>query len=197
MDAVLVAPGTMLIGDPERFAIESQISCAYESLSQRALGYFALHIGGRRFGVVSPDATLLACSFDEVERRLEHRGQHHAPEGLDLPLAELVERAETALYGWPDEGADDGELDSLSSAIHRAHVLWAPDGDEAFDDSSRVLHFDEGERVRLIGWKASVVAGRCVNTEHAEMTLAATEFYEVLAEWHERFWWQWVRAKRR
>lgn len=186
----------MMVGDPERFAIESEISCAFESLSRRALGYFVLHIGGRRFGVLSPDATLLACSFDEVERRLERRGQHHAPEGLDLPLIELVERAETALYGWDDEAPDDGSLDCLFKAIHHAHVLWAPDGDGAFDDGSRVLHFDEGDRVRLIGWKAGGMAGRIVITEHAEVTFAATEFYEVLAQWRQKFRSQWERAKK-
>lgn len=186
----------MLVGDPERFAIASHISCAYDSLSQRALGCFVLHIGGHRFGVLSPDATLLACSFDEVERRLERRGQHHAPEGLDLPLAKLVERAEAALYGSPDEGEDDEALELLSSAIHRAHVLWAPDGDEAFDDGSCVLHFDEGERVRLIGWKTGKVAGRPAISEQVEVTLTAIEFYGILAEWRQAFLSQWERAEK-
>ena len=32
-------------------------------------------------------------------------------------------------------------------------LVWAPDGDEAFDDGSYVLQFDVGDRVRLIAFK--------------------------------------------
>ena len=69
----------MLVGDPSKFAIESSISIAYEELGARALGFFVIHIGGRRYGVHEPDASWLACSFDEVERRLAERGTHTAP----------------------------------------------------------------------------------------------------------------------
>jgi immunity protein 42 of polymorphic toxin system len=37
----------MIVGNPSIFAIESQITKAYESLSMRALGFFVVHIGGR------------------------------------------------------------------------------------------------------------------------------------------------------
>ncbi len=34
-------------------------------------------------------------------------------------------------------------------------LMWAPDGDEAFDDGSYVLQIDSGSLVRLIGFKGT------------------------------------------
>jgi hypothetical protein len=58
----------MIVGDPSVFAIESEITRAYERLSFRALGYFVIYVCGRSYGVRAPDATMLACSFDAVEK---------------------------------------------------------------------------------------------------------------------------------
>src|SRR5580700_10908121 len=68
----------VIIGDPSVFAIESGITQAYDRLSQRALGFFVIPVGGRRFGVYKPDATMLGCSFDTVQRRIAERGTHTA-----------------------------------------------------------------------------------------------------------------------
>ncbi|MGD9724686.1 MAG: Imm42 family immunity protein [Pirellulales bacterium] len=69
----------MIVGDINRIGIESSIAQAYEHLGMRALGLFVLHVGGQRFGVYAPDATMLACSFDSVVQRIEHRGLHDQP----------------------------------------------------------------------------------------------------------------------
>src|SRR5438045_3811819 len=69
----------MIIGNPLIFAIESKITKAYEQPSLLALGCFVLYLKGQRYGVYRPDATLMRCSFDEVERRIACRGQHNAP----------------------------------------------------------------------------------------------------------------------
>jgi hypothetical protein len=63
----------MIVGEPQIFAIESGISRAYARLSLLALGFFVIHVGGRRYGVYEEEATMLANSFDEVRRRLSHR----------------------------------------------------------------------------------------------------------------------------
>ena len=52
----------MMFGIQEIFGIESGVAQAYERLSFRALGFFVLHVGGMRYGVFEPDATLLANS---------------------------------------------------------------------------------------------------------------------------------------
>jgi hypothetical protein len=41
----------------------------------------------------------------------------------------------------------------LRDMIYSRHILWAPDGDAAFDDGSYILQFDVDERVRLIAFK--------------------------------------------
>ncbi|RYZ85036.1 MAG: hypothetical protein EOP06_16960, partial [Proteobacteria bacterium] len=61
----------MLVGNPLKFAIESEISDAYASECQFGLGYFNVHILGKRYGVCEHDASLLGCSYSEVVQRVE------------------------------------------------------------------------------------------------------------------------------
>ena len=65
----------MIVGT-DTFAIESGISEAYEHPSLRGLGFFQIRLAGIAYGVRSMDATLLACSFDEVAKRVRDRGTH-------------------------------------------------------------------------------------------------------------------------
>lgn len=41
----------MIVGDPTQFAIESEITIAYDRLDLRGLGYFLIHIEGYPYGV--------------------------------------------------------------------------------------------------------------------------------------------------
>lgn len=71
----------MVVGNPKEFAIESEISEIYPRLSLRALGFFAMHIKGRIYGICEPDATLLAdlpLNF--------HPAATRAPAVLDTPV---------------------------------------------------------------------------------------------------------------
>jgi hypothetical protein len=87
----------MIVGDCRVFAIESGITEAWESLSQLALGYFVVHVGGRAFGVRQADASTLGCSFNEVGHRLRRRGTHVLPIALDVP-APLRSRQHTSMH---------------------------------------------------------------------------------------------------
>lgn len=80
----------MIVGDHRIFAIESGITEVVESVSQLALGYFVIHVGGRTFGVRQPDASMLGCSFNEVEHRLRRRGMHVPPILLHVPATEVA-----------------------------------------------------------------------------------------------------------
>lgn len=88
----------MIVGDCRIFAIESGITEAVESLSQLALGYFVIHVGGRAFGVRQPDASMLGFSFNEVERRLQRRGTHVPPIPLDVPATDVATAYLDAFY---------------------------------------------------------------------------------------------------
>ena len=181
----------MIVGDPAVFAIESGITNAYQQLGFRALGYFAIHVGGRRYGVVAPDATLLACSFEEVGERIARRGEHTAPFANTNEAITIATAFQSAIYfDEQDESYFGIPLSGFCKLIFGHHLQWAPDGDEAFDDGSSVLHFDIEDRVRLIAYHIGVAAIVDLPTLK-EVSLSADEFYRILQEWHDAFEEEW------
>jgi hypothetical protein len=183
----------MIVGDPNTFAIESEISVAYERLSQRALGFFALHVGGRCYGVRDWDATMLACSFDGVGVRIKDRGAHAAGAIADR-TAEVVAKAfSRAIFMEHDSNEIFFGMQSrtFSDLIHSSKIMWAPDGDEAFDDSSYVLQFDIERDVRLIAFSRAaddyLDAGSL-----RDVWLPQEDFYRILQQWHEAFVAEWA-----
>jgi len=187
----------MLVGLPSTFAIESEITCAYARLSFRALGFFVIHVAGHSFGVRAPDASMLACSFDEVGRRLNHRGEHTATFS-NLEGFALAKSVGEALYDFetPAITASGFSSEEFSHVVHSNHLLWAPDGDEAFYDSSFILHFDIRDEVRLVGFKSSDT-GFPAPASLAEARLSADTFYGVLAQWHATFEAEWRQAPKK
>lgn len=186
----------MIIGDPTTFAIESGVTRFYDRLSFRALGYFLIHINGQCFGVRAPDATLPACSFQEVGRRLARRGSHITPFATEAG-GEIADACGIAIYA--DENEDKRALGTsqadLSKIFRSHHLKWAPDGDEAFDDGSFVLQSDAGDRVRLIGFKSE--ADYChISATLADLWLDASVFYETLEQWRRSFLEEWEPAEK-
>jgi hypothetical protein len=183
----------MIVGDPSRFAIESEITIAYERPSFMALGFFVIHVMGRCFGVKESDATMLACSFDEVGRRINRRGTHAFPilmEAAAYGIAEALRRG-----GYYDSTKVDCFFGMPSSEFNEAissnHLVWAPDGDEAFDDGSYVLHLEDADSVRLIAFVSNSdlpfdTASLC------EVRLSPEDFYGVLEQWHQGFRSEWL-----
>ena len=146
----------MIVGDRSIFAIESGITQAFRNPSLRALGFFVIHVGGRRYGVYSSDATMLANSFDEVEKRLADRGRHTAPFATEADAGEIADAFRRAIYAEERKDTYFGiPLGEFCNRFSRESndLVWAPDGDEAFDDGSYVLQFDVQDRVRLIAFK--------------------------------------------
>src|SRR5215471_13402656 len=85
----------MTVGDTSVFAIESEITRAFERPSWRGLGFFVIHVAGRRYGIKSPGQSMLACSFDEVGTRITGRGTHQAPfaEATAIDIANAYTKA--------------------------------------------------------------------------------------------------------
>jgi Immunity protein 42 len=183
----------MIIGASSFFAIESGITQAYERLSLRALGFFVIHVGGRRYGVYSSDATMLANSFDEVNGRIARRGQHTAPFATDPDAGKIADDFRLALY------ADDQEHElffgipkpKFSELIYSKNIMWAPDGDEAFDDGSYVLQFDVIDRVRLIAFRLNE-DGLHEQATLSDVWLPADDFYRILQKWLDAFETEWT-----
>ena len=186
---------SVIVGDPTVFAIESSITQPYSNLGQRALGYFLIHLGGREYGVRSPDATLLACSFDAVQRRIARKGTHSISFGLAADVAKIVEAFRAATY---DEDRQDERFfgmscDEFRDILTSSEIVWAPDGDAAFDDGSHVLQFDYGNRVRLIAFKNEDNLDDVLRTL-AEVWVSSDEFYGLLEEWQFGFEVAWAAA---
>lgn len=186
----------MIIGNDSIFAIESYVKQAYERLSFRALGFFVIYVGGHCYGVREPDATFLACSFNEVVNRISRRGRHIAPFINERNAGKIVEAVRNAKYAPHMEhatffGIPEPEFRDI---INSNQLEWVPDGDSAFDDSSSILHFDVDDRVRLIAFKATSSGG---NGHYApgslkDQWLDADEFYSILQRWRDAFEAEWT-----
>jgi hypothetical protein len=187
----------MLIGDPSVFAIESSITEAYESRGQLALGYFVIHVDGACYGRRAPDSTLLACSFDGVWERIANRGGHTAPFAVEPCAAEIADSVHNAIYGQEQRESHFGmSLCDFVDCVYSNHIIWAPDGDEAFDDGSSVLQFDVVDRIRLIAVRRSDGTSDDLSALK-DIWLASELFYNILQQWHEAFAHEWGRKRGR
>jgi Immunity protein 42 len=191
----------MIIGDPALFAIESEITRAI-GVEDRFLpsGFFTLHVGGRRYGVHAPDATLLPCSVSEVEDRIARRGGHVAA-FADQSAGEIADAYRDAIYAPNQEEKDFFRIpfSRFESMIHESRMVWAPDGDEAFDDGSYVLHFDVANRVRLIAFTSQERGYHHAPDSLRDVWCDADEFYRILSRWredHEAAWQVVLKEKR-
>ena len=177
----------MIVGDHRIFAIESGITEAVENLSQLALGFFVIYVGGRAFGVRQPDASMLGCSFNAVEYRLQRRGTHVAPIPDDVPAAEVAAAYLDAFY------RDTARTDYFGISRHQfvdalqsSGAIWAPDGDEAFDDGSHILQFDVDSRVRIIAFLNTGAPDDLPQTISEEW-MGADLFYAIVSGWKTLF----------
>ncbi len=149
----------MIIGDPAVFAIESEITVAYERVSQRALGFFC---GSRCGSLLRCNdfrcVTILGVAFADVAKRIEGRGSHGVPPVSNADSIEIATAFRLAVYSDQPEdklffGMRATELGRLFSS---KNIVW--DGDEAFDDGSYILQFDVEDRVRVIAFSSAGTA---------------------------------------
>jgi hypothetical protein len=172
-----------VLGNPQEFAVEWGLSEAFSKPGKWAIGYFTIHIRGHCLGVKAADATLLACSYDAIQQRLEERGSHQAPFS-SRAAAEIVSAVKVVCY----LGARPGDRflhlseEEFRSFLFQKHIIWAPDGDQAFDDGSHVLQFDIDDQVRLIAFTNMDTLAETVSTI-SEVTLDADTYYSILQHW--------------
>jgi len=184
----------LLIGDPVVFAVESRITQAYHQVGLCALGYFVIYIRTLCYGRRSADATMLACSLDEVQRRVAMRGNHTAPFADENNAGRIADAFRSAVYGVKQSAAYFGiPLLQFRNLLYSNHLVWAPDGDEAFDDGSYVLQFDIRDHVRLVAFK-SVAGGSYDPATLRDVRLESDDFYGLLANWHSTFEKDWASS---
>lgn len=184
----------MIIGNTAEFAIESRITRAYERLSLRALGFFVIYVRGNCYGRRSSESSMLACSYDEIERRITGRGKHSLAFAAKAPAGKIANAFRNALYADDPQASYFGiHVLQFSASIRSNHIMWAPDGDQAFDDGSFVLHFDVHDQVRLIAFKSTTGYEYDPGTL-SEVWLPADRFYRILQEWHDTFQIEWANT---
>lgn len=185
----------LLVGDPSIFAIESKISVAYEQLGFKALGYFIIHVAGKSFGVRTWDASLLACSLDAVRARFAGRGTHEAGFGSEPNAVNVAEAMYFSVYREVPAHCRFFGLtaDEFTDALYKTNTIWAPDGDECFDDGGMVMQFDVGDQVRLIAFMNAEYRDEMVASV-AEAWMPADTYYEILDRWQSAFEAQWAAA---
>jgi hypothetical protein len=180
------------IGDPEVVAVESGITRAFANPGLRALGYFVIHVANKQYGVRSREATLLANSFDTVGKRIADRGRHMAPFATIPDASSIATCMLKALYAENVERDDFLGLrpSEFANVVYQNHLIWAPDGDAAFDDRSFVLQFDIGDCARVIGFRRHEDSGV---ESLGEVSLPAEQFYDILQQWHKAFEAEWQK----
>ncbi|SEM35475.1 Imm42 family immunity protein [Xaviernesmea oryzae] len=179
----------MLIGNKMTFAIQSEVSKFLESESQLAIGLFNIHIKANRYGVAKPDASLLGNSFKEVQLRIKRREKHTIKN--EISAIDLVSIIQYETYGLGKIDLKFGEnfRKQIMRDVDDNLLIWAPDGDEAFDDGSHVIHIDSKDKVRIIGFLNEEPVAKL-----SEIYLEASVFYEVLSTWYAVFFDDWKRS---
>ena len=143
---------------------------------------------------------MLACSFDEVETRITRRGSHTASFSNEPDTITIASAINNSIYGPEDkEGKPLGmSPPQLRDLIYTHRLLWAPDGNEAFDDGSRIIHLDVDSRVRLIGFLLE--DQRRGDRYHPDPStlrdqwLDADEFYDILLQWRDATLSEWLAS---
>ncbi len=196
----------MLVGSTEEFALESHIERAYERRSLLALGFLRVHVAGVPYGSGAADATMLACAADSVAGRLATQGTHQSALAGEADARALIEAAYASVHGddveWRYLGWGQRELEQH---LVKSGVMWAPGGDEEFDDGSVILQFDLRDSVRIVAGRPPEGLPRprrplrgngpqCTDYLIRDVTMSAEAFYGVLALWHARFLSQWAQS---
>lgn len=176
----------------DEFYLESYVDSWLPNISQMAIGYFTISIGGSTFGVKETDATLLACSYHTVLQRLKDRNSHTLSFGQEYPPDLFVSALLREYLGNPSYHPllTDGELEEFKANLSPEGIFWAPDGDEAFDDGSYVLQIDCGDRVRVIGFTYAVSQSETL-ASISELWIASDDFYAILEKWSKCFLAEW------
>lgn len=122
--------------------------------------------------------------------RISGRGKHEAP-FAEAAAIDIANAYTSAVYL---DKSEDETYFGLSEAeftkiLYSNSLVWAPDGDEAFDDGSYVLQFDVGDRVRLIAFKRPEPLVDPASVR--EVWLSSDTFYSALCEWRDAFMAEW------
>jgi hypothetical protein len=109
----------IIAGQTSSFAMESEITRAFERPSCRGLRFFVIHVMGRRYRIKSRGNTVLAVSFDELEDE-SLDGKHKAP-FAEAAVAVIASAYTSAVY--LDQAADGNVFWDERGSVYRNNQI--------------------------------------------------------------------------
>ena len=166
----------MLFGTKETFGIEIEINKIYcnQFIGD---GFFVIHINNNCYGRREEYAT----TFPSIARQLRHCLKNRVNSDMaleDYSKGNIVEGY--YLQNYSEANLSDCDKKLLS----KTKTLWEWSPDEAFDDGSHVIHFDDNDTTRIIGFKSCIVDGDCKVMENScsEIQLPREDFKGIIKD---------------
>jgi hypothetical protein len=185
----------VMVGDPAIFAIESEMTVAYDEPSIIGIGFFIVHVDGQEYGVRADDATALALPLAGCRASLKKQGAKSVPFSLE-PAREIAAAYRNAIYSaFPRATFFGLSRQDFSGTLDSGGINdWGSFADEAFDDGSYLLPMDDGDRVRVIAFRSDDSELGFAPDTLADISLAAVDYYQLLEAWCQRLEMLWRAA---
>lgn len=166
----------MIFGDKSSFAIEIEIDEIYNDCFIGD-GFFIVFINGVFYGRRERNATSFPSTLNQLSYFIDNM--------INTDISLENKSKEDISIGYYCQNYSEKNLscynkDFLEKTCNL--ITWSPD--EAFDDGSYVIHFDNAGKTRIIGFKSCMENDNCMvkfGTEN-EIVICREEFERVLKE---------------
>lgn len=169
----------MLFGKKRKFAIEIKINNIFGD-KYIGEGFFVVFINNRMYGKTDKYATVFLCIADELKKFYDNKFNS------SLFLDDIEKERIANFYYMQNFTEEDVRFDDkvLLQKI-KSLVEWNPES--AFDDGSHLIHFDNDDGTRIIGFKSSSTYGKfAVDIKSVEeTTISRSEFKNILSDAYE------------
>lgn len=166
----------MLFGSKDSFAIEIEINNFFHN-KHVGEGKFIVYLKNEIYGVNKEFATTFLCIKDE----LYNFYKNFINSDIELCSYSSIEIAKSYyLQNYSDIDISYLNSDLLKRTKHL--ISWSPES--AFDDGSFVMHFNNNEKTRIIGFKSYMENEICMvkETSIIEVIINYNEFLEVIKD---------------
>lgn len=164
----------MLVGDKSKFAINIQVNNVFGD-KYVGEGCFSVFINFQEYGLKKEFSTTFLCISDQLIDF--YKNKKNAGLNLDKETKELIAKY-YYIQNFTDNNVNEKNFELLSKTKNL--IEWAPES--AFDDGSHLIHFDDGEQTRIIGFKSGKnKSSFCVREKSVnEIIIPRTSFEEIL-----------------
>lgn len=166
----------MVFGDKNSFAIEVEVNERYDDYFIGD-GFIVVYIKNICYGRKEKLATSFPCSVKQLETFIKNNINN----GIDLNKYTKDDIA----FSYYIQNYSDLDLSMYNKDfLFKTKCLTTWDFDEAFDDGSYIIHFDYGDKTRIIGFKSCIIKDKCMVQKDSvnEVYIQREEFVRILGE---------------